>query len=345
MRVGILTFHDGLNYGAFFQVYALQTVLRRAGHDCWVINYKSRGFTKREYLAHFNVRRPARSARNFVKLLRFRKAQRRLPLTRRVFAPEALSALPFDRVVIGSDEVWNFATRLIGYDLVYFSKGIHAGGVMSYAASFGTVNAGDDIPDELQDCLSRVDPVSVRDTNSLDILTRLGRKDVSMVLDPAFLVDFKETAVRPSGNPEYLAVYGYQFPGGAQQQIRSYAAAAGLETVSLGFRHPWCDRSLDSIGPFQWLGYMLHSRAVVTTMYHGMILSVMCGVPFCMVRTPYRANKLGCLPEDIGITDRLLDEKGALQEVLGRSIDYDDVNDRVRKLRERSEDYLMSALA
>ena len=42
MKIGILTFHRGHNYGAALQCYALQEVLKSMGHDVWVINYDYR---------------------------------------------------------------------------------------------------------------------------------------------------------------------------------------------------------------------------------------------------------------------------------------------------------------
>ncbi|RKX25232.1 MAG: polysaccharide pyruvyl transferase family protein, partial [Candidatus Zixiibacteriota bacterium] len=189
MQVGILTFHDGINYGAFFQVYALQSFLLQHGFDCQVINYKSIGFTKREYKVFLKLRRPIYSMRNIRKIIRFRKAQKKLCLTKRIFNQKKLSKLTFDRIIIGSDEVWNFKSRLIGYDLTYFSQGLKAGRIISYAASFGSINADDAIPFELKECLNRIDCISVRDENSANIMRALSKKRIQIVLDPVFLVD------------------------------------------------------------------------------------------------------------------------------------------------------------
>ena len=41
MRVGILTFHDALNYGAVLQCYALQNTLMNLGYEVEVIDYKN----------------------------------------------------------------------------------------------------------------------------------------------------------------------------------------------------------------------------------------------------------------------------------------------------------------
>ena len=39
MKIGILTFHCAVNYGAVFQAYALQVVLMMDGYDVYVVDY------------------------------------------------------------------------------------------------------------------------------------------------------------------------------------------------------------------------------------------------------------------------------------------------------------------
>ena len=40
MRIGILTFHCAINYGAVLQTYALQEYLKGLGHDVYVLDYR-----------------------------------------------------------------------------------------------------------------------------------------------------------------------------------------------------------------------------------------------------------------------------------------------------------------
>ena len=39
-KIGIMTFHTALNYGAVFQTYALEKILMDMGHDVKVIDYR-----------------------------------------------------------------------------------------------------------------------------------------------------------------------------------------------------------------------------------------------------------------------------------------------------------------
>lgn len=39
MKIGIITFHTALNYGAVLQTYATYTILIKMGNDVEIINY------------------------------------------------------------------------------------------------------------------------------------------------------------------------------------------------------------------------------------------------------------------------------------------------------------------
>ena len=41
MKIGIITFHKAINYGAILQCYALQSFLKDAGYDVQILNYES----------------------------------------------------------------------------------------------------------------------------------------------------------------------------------------------------------------------------------------------------------------------------------------------------------------
>ena len=45
MKIGILTFHCAANFGAVLQAHALQEVLRRMGHEAYVVDYRPKYLT------------------------------------------------------------------------------------------------------------------------------------------------------------------------------------------------------------------------------------------------------------------------------------------------------------
>jgi hypothetical protein len=344
MKTGILTFHDGINYGAFFQVYALQSFLVQNGFQCQVINYKSLGFTGREYKVFLDPRRVSkrRIKRNIAKIARFKLAHRRLHLTKRIFREDRLATLHFDSIVIGSDEVWNYGTNLIGYDPVYFSQGLKAGRIISYAASFGNRKADEAVPVQLRNLLKRVEYVSVRDDNSANIMRAISKKPAEIVLDPTFIVNLKPEAITPH-KQGFILVYG-SFSEKMVYQVLEYARFVGKTTVSVGYNLPWCDISLDTLSPFQWLGYFADCDCAITTMYHGMIFSILNQKAFCMFSTPYRMNKVGNLLSGLGLSNRLVAENGSVKSTFAEEINYSKVNAQIETRRYQSEKFLLGAL-
>lgn len=342
MKTGILTFHDGINYGAFCQVYSLQSHLLSLGLDVQVINYKSPGFTERERQCFVLPCDPAATARNLKKIALFEQAHEKLHVTERLFHEEELSAHRFDRVVVGSDEVWNFSTELIGFDPVYFTQGVVAGKIISYAPSFGSVMAGEPIPAEVRVNLQRLGAVSVRDENSARIMRGITGKPAPVVLDPTFLTDLSDQAVRPDGEG-YILVYGF-FEPSMVRSIREHARRTGKRTVSLGYRLEWCDEIRDAVTPFEWLGYFQNCDCVVTTMFHGMIFSILNRKRFCMFVTDYRRNKIGTLLEDTGLARLAVAGDGDLRDALEAAVDYDEAFRVIDEKRSFSRRYLREAL-
>jgi hypothetical protein len=344
MKIGILTFHDGINYGAFFQVYALQSYLLNLGYQCQVINYKSLGFTLREYKVFLDPRRVVKRQiwRNIIKIIRFKVAHRKLNLTPRICKEDGLSKFYFDALIIGSDEVWNFKTDLIGIDPVYFSQGLKAGRFISYGASFGNIDISAVIPDQLKIALSRIEYVSVRDENSANIIRPINKNPVKIVLDPTFIVNLLPEAINPPIRG-FILIYGF-FNKKMIQQIIGYARYVGKKTISIGYNCSWCDINLDTLSPFKWLGYFSVCDIVITTMFHGFIFSILNQKEFCMFITPYRKNKLGNLPNDLELSERIITEDATIQDVFEKKIDYSKVNLRIEIKRKKSENFLVSSL-
>ena len=92
-KFGIVTYHDGFNFGAFLQVYALQRTLDKLGVLSEIINYKSPSHSYWEYRCLFFTRRPTVLWGNFCKMLAFLRAHKRLRISHAVSDVNGLSDL------------------------------------------------------------------------------------------------------------------------------------------------------------------------------------------------------------------------------------------------------------
>jgi len=150
MKIGIVTFHWGTNYGGVLQSFALQTFLERRGFEVQIINFAPLTF-RDSFLRSFRARKLKTvfsNIKNYIKeknIDKFRKGN--LNLTARYFSLDEVkeNTLSFDCLITGSDQIWN-PYGIQTHGLVYF---LPFGGdytkKMSYAASFGCVNYPKDV--------------------------------------------------------------------------------------------------------------------------------------------------------------------------------------------------------
>ncbi len=340
---GILTFHDGINYGAFLQAYALQKTVEQIDGSTLIINYKSPRFTWREYVCFLKRRNPLAFAANLMKIVAFRLDQRRLRCTRRIYGRQVLSGMSFDNVVIGSDAVWHFTSPLCGYDPTYFGAGINTGRLIAYAVSCGPDSSRDGWPDELPGLLARFERVGIRDTNTGQFVQDVAGRETTPVLDPTLLYDFDAEALTPRES-NYIAVYAKDLEEDYVQAIRDVAAATGRQLISIGYRNPWCDVNRFVLSPFRWLGYIAHADLVITSMYHGTLLATKLGRPFCTVVTPYRANKLEDFLRRVDLEDRMVHAAGDVRSVCESPTDWDSPREKLQAMVELSTRFLRDAL-
>lgn len=201
MRIGILTFHDEVNYGSLLQAYAMQTALRDMGHDAVIVD---RWFEPRQFRIYGILR--SRSVKKwlgwlrrvvwgsgewalFLRQWRSRAFMRHfLRLTPYHFhrAKNTPKELGLDVIVVGSDQVWDPRRSHVQ---VYLLDGLNRVPGIAYAASFGVP----EIPSELEPLyragMRNFKAVGVREREGVEIARRLGAADPVHVVDPTLLVD------------------------------------------------------------------------------------------------------------------------------------------------------------
>lgn len=339
MKVGILTFHDGLNHGAYLQAFAIMNFMKNMGYDTEIINYKNKTHRSIEDIQPwFKYRRPIRFIDRINKQMAFSKDHKKMNLSSYTNDIDKVKQIKYDLVIIGSDVVWNY--KVFGYDDLYFG-GVNADRIISYAASFGWVNADEKIPEAVKKGLQRFDAISVRDDNSRKIVKQLCNTDAPIVLDPTFIYNLNKKA-HPSKylTKPGLLVYAHPIPQRAINIVKKHAHRENLELVATGYRNAWCDKNLMGVGPLEWLTLFQRASMILTTTFHGTVFSIINKKPFYYVVNVKAHNRVVSLLETCGIDISILDaEEGTL---LYFDPDYDSIDEKLQEATRQSRNWLVS---
>ena len=364
-KVGILTFHRAINYGAVLQTYALQQAIARISPDIdvKVIDYRCpaiestrepkmassrRGFlssTMLNCLHHpFRVKRQQKFD-TFV--------QRSLSLTQ-AYSRDELGALndDFNCLVSGSDQVWN--PRITHGDSSFFLDFADGPQRVSYAASFGSVALPEISQPWARRLLRHLDVVSVREKSAADIVESLNGKRPSVTIDPTLLLtreDWSTISKLPRNltGERYILIYNMVSTDHLIGFARKLARATGckLRLIGMGFRHNDISH-VRTVGPDEFIGLFQNAEFVVCNSFHGVAFSINFERPF-FTETIDATGKINArvqnLLEITGLENRALQQghfSGDLSDK--NNIDWQEVRICLDAARQASIDFLRSTI-
>jgi polysaccharide pyruvyl transferase WcaK-like protein len=104
---------------------------------------------------------------------------------------------------------------------------------------------------------------------------------------------------------------------------------------------------IEYISPFEFLWFIRNARYVITNSYHGTIFSILFEKNFIAIPPQGKSKRILDLLDLIGLKKRVLHNYcniNKLLQILMEEIDYDIVIDKLKIHRDRSLDFLSSAL-
>lgn len=345
-KVGLITFHHVPNFGAFLQAWSLVQVMQGLGCDVEVIDYRPPALERKGRRKGWKAYVPSLGGWRMRRFM-----TRQLPLTPVCTTRQEVAALVqnrrYDRLVCGSDQVW-MKDDYLRFDPTYYLdvNGSTSTRCISYAPSCGSMRSyGEDGP-EVKRLLSRFHAVSARDQKTIDILNSVGITDVTHVVDPTLLADFRPlTGDRPLSE-DHVAVVGPMDPASARF-ARCVADQLRCPLVALGTRCPTADREKRFIHAGEWVRDVSRARLVLTSLFHGAALSIRFRKPFIALDAGGRGFKLVDLLTRFGLEDRFLQrgEDGRYSHP-PRLLDmsYEGAEGRLKSSVEHSMAYLRAAL-
>ncbi len=307
MKIAILTQPLRYNYGGILQNFALQTVLRRMGHDVVTLDPRRYKYTWSQYIVLF--------FRHLVS--RYIKGHREVALRGEWLADKPTRILgtntfrfidkyikrreytdllkevkegDFDAFIIGSDQVWrpeyngNLPNMFLDFTEGWNVKRI------AYAASFGvdTWNESEKKTRCCKELLQRFDLVSVREDSGVHLCKDVFNVDAINVLDPTLLLTKEDyiSLLKLDKIPESkgnLLVYILDYTDNKRNLIDFLAKQYSLTPFRVNSDYE--DRSADinkRVQPpvEQWVRGFYDAKYVITDSFHACVFSIIFGKPF-----------------------------------------------------------------
>lgn len=354
MKIGILTFHRAHNYGAVLQCYAMQEILKRRGHDVYVIDYRQPWIEDFYRFLSFRILR--RKASSFQELLEYMKSSLKKfvvsPLRRSYFEdfgksflhatpPCGASDIPqdFDCYLIGSDQLWSLHCLGGETDNVYMGCFPRKNGskVIGYAIS-ADMKSVEALSDRLPEWRLGFDALSMREKEIAERVSEITGTECDVCLDPTLLTDkelWDPVTDHAWASRNYVLVYEVRWNKETRGLLKRKAErlaeqiGEGCEVIVLsGMRYPVRD----------FVSLFRYARYVVTTSFHGIVFSILFETPFYALPLwggyDLRYRELLC---SLGAEDRLA---GLDEDLSPVNMDFSDIHKRLEERRSASFDFI-----
>lgn len=291
-KVGIITYHFALNYGAVLQCYALKEYLSSQGYDVIVLNYvtdkqkKNNGLLKpinnlksiliNIFLLPFYKNRKIK----YKKFLKFNEKYLNLsiPLNNMEDLKKYIENNKIDYIISGSDQVWN--PNIEDFDAAFFfPKKVHAKKI-AYAASIG--NASIDTLKKYSSFIKDFSLISLREKSSIKIIEKITNKKIYSVCDPVLLMtkdEWNKKFVRDNNCKKYLLCY-FLHKENFKKEFRVVKQIAKLKNLQIKIinarysKYSFKKGTMFSVGPDEFVNLFSNADFICTDSFHGTIFSI-----------------------------------------------------------------------
>ena len=360
MKIGIITFHFPVNYGAMIQAYAMQEHLRLMGHESYIIDYAPEYHVKtytgprswhwciwggvryqipdRILAKFFDGLRQKRNANFFS----FMKSKFRLY----PYKPEDDMSF-FDCILLGSDQIWNQRITNNCFDGPYYGDGFKCR-VFSYAASNRSKELNEEEKAQYRVKLNQLQSIGVRELQLQKLLQPLTDKPVYMNVDPTLLAYpsvYDNLDLSRPMKEKYVVIYELANHKKVQKMADRYAKKIGAKVVILvNDTSLLYGKKYDQVAnPEKFLAYIKNAECVFTTSFHGTALSLVFKKDFYSIRQGNSADiRLESILSQVGQLERFIG-LDAVPEVA--PVDYSKIDGKLAEMRAASQDYLEKSIA
>lgn len=359
MKVGIITFHKAINYGAILQAFALQSAVKKLNShiDVEIINYIPPKFVKVNQIIKLKSGKrmfleSVLIAPYFYKRKKIFEnfSQKFLNLTKPLYNKEELKNFSrnYDYIITGSDQVWNY--NLTNTDDAYFINFNERAIKVAYAASFGIEKIPSDLENWYTKLINKINFISTREQQGVKIVNELCNKKVPVVLDPTFLLDKDEwkLLIKEKIEKNYILIYTLNSTDILIKAAKKLKEETGMQIILLcyGAKYIYSKYSKYDISPEQFIALFMHANYILTDSFHGTAFSINFNKKF-LVSYDSRKNNVNSRLQSIltllGLQKQVINTADDINKIY-TDIDYKKVNKLLKEERNKSFEFLKTSI-
>lgn len=363
MRIGILTFHRAINYGAVLQCYALYKTLTDMGHDVEVIDYRPYSiekdrtfFRKRKYKSRVPINIKIRYFFSDLSLVysRFKTVKRfnafisqNIRLSKTATQSTDINN-HYDVIIWGSDQIWN-PKICEGLDKVYWGQiELPHTKKVTYAASIGRIDIlSPKHIDIIGNYIKSFDQISVREKSLQSFIKEKYNIHSELVCDPSLLLtsDAYNSLISKPDCSSFILLYLLEENEEAVRMAKSIARQLNSEVMQLfGIRNPFRRSEVvykSNISPSVFISHIKHAKCVITNSFHAVSYSVLFNTDFYYVKRKKNNDRAYTLLDKVCLADRYIT---ADANTVFTNIDFKQTNKQKESYRISSIDYINQVL-
>ncbi len=371
MKIGIVTFHRAINYGAVLQAYALEKFIKN-GLCCK--NVEIIDYQKQAQKEAYKLFRPNNSLLSIVQNLytllninslnaKYRKyrsfVEKYIDLSSNSYDDTNTELLSKDStrysyLISGSDQIWN--VRMSDFDESYFLAFNNNAEKIAYAPSLGRLDFTPLEEEYFIRYLKTYNILSVREYQSSEYLKKFYSKEIPVLMDPVFLLSAKEwneISIKPNVSEKYILFYSLGNVAGIRKFVKKLSRETGIKVVTIlkslrdvfsGF-----EKRFDA-GPQDFLGLISNAEYVVTDSFHAVSFSLIYHRKFWAFSSSESAGERGSwtripnLLNIAGLENRILNADNCDSVNIYESIDFKKVDSNLVPQIEKSKLFLRKSL-
>lgn len=342
-RVGILTFHRSINYGAFLQSYSLSKKIKEVtGCEVEIIDYENK-MKHLQYLKAIIYSTDISFCgpyRNMKRYLAFKKSLPRLPLSPDPIITNSVNILHekiddrYDVIITGSDAVFNF--NALKLPNPYWLEGFDNVIKMSYAASAHGMDfekISEESCEKISRLLSKFSYIGVRDEETMKMIQKSNKNlSIHRNCDPTVLLDlddyktdidkilYKKYKINSKDKLIGLMVYDRELGKKIKEKYGNE-----YKIVSIYRNNPYSDYYLYDLDPFEWSHVFSKFKILFTKYFHGTLLCLKNTTPVISIDYSNNVEKYNTKLKDLMV--RLGLSSSYFKKIKGSDFNYNNIFD------------------